>query len=139
MKYFTPDISDIRIGYKCDHSSMGLTFDKHNPNIVLDDDDLVYDEELAQCDVADITYAGFIEGSLSGFVRTKYLTDEEIEKEGWRPVGGILFRKDNYTLGYREDDRILKIATFSEDSYNLYFGECKDINTFKWICKLLKI
>jgi hypothetical protein len=118
-KYFTPDIEDICIGYELEHlSAAGYITTKFEI-----DSSLPALQELIKLNQ----------------VRVPYLTKEQIEAEGWERTGGILYRKNNYDLGYREDNKRLKIATIGKDSYNLFIGECKDINTFRKIIKLLGI
>ena len=79
------------------------------------------------------------------------LTKEQIEAEGWKHIGGKLlsvaqqeYCKEGIAgvrVQYSEKDRELIIDNGEEYEQNntFYYGECKDINTFRWVCKLLKI
>jgi hypothetical protein len=45
----------------------------------------------------------------------------------------------DYTLGYNWEEETLKIVTYEKTSHIIYNGECKCINSFRTICKLLNI
>lgn len=127
-KYFTPDIEDLRVGYECDLLGSKIVIeDRH-------DLDLSFDHPL----------------------RTPYLTKEQIEAEGWKftpksislwfEKDGITLREDGYhfkkiTLLYSTHDNrlVIKPMFIGGDEQVFFEGECKDINTFRWLCKLLKI
>lgn len=126
LKYFQPEISDIRVGYEAEFDLAG--FGKEGWQFV----------KFQGVDKAVRCYHE------KGLYRVPYLTQEQIEAEGWRVSVGkdfrvTLFRKDNYTLGYNWEEKSIKIVTFGENSHTLYNGECKDINTFRYITKLLGI
>ena len=79
------------------------------------------------------------------YLRTPYLTKEQIEAEGWICIGQNSYINNNFYY-FKKDERFLdfngvtheiKIAEDSE--YPDYNGECKSINEFRFICKLLKI
>lgn len=89
-------------------------------------------------------------------LRTPYLTKEQIEAEGWKYKGktqDIWFEKEmDYDMGswtaykivmqYGLDDkrlRIFAVDRVDKMEYDCFRGECKDINTFRYICKLLNI
>ena len=132
-KYFTPDIEDICIGYELEvHYNFKLNgiFHKKIINSF---------EELAD-----------IHSRMSGdcVIRVSYLTKEQIETEGWEKMNApimsighgflyIPFLKKNCRLDYNYTTNILNIK--KDDVTNLYYGECKDINTFRKIIKLLGI
>jgi len=67
-------------------------------------------------------------------IRIPYLTKEQIEAEGWK-LRGSEFSKNIYKCNY--DETKLIIWEISGDI--LYKGNCKCINQFKLITKLLKI
>lgn len=134
-KYFTPDIEDIRVGYECEEGSWDSKEDKR-----------IWHKYIWPGDRApdDMEYYAF---------QTPYLTKEQIEAEGWGclgeyPGGAGLFNKGIYELVTSTDYRmkITKVwksfegqpdeKTHRKDIYN---GGCKDINTFRQICKLLEI
>ena len=136
-KYFTPDIEDIHAGYECEL----LIFDKWEPNIVKSYTELRSVDECIKDKV----------------IRVPYLTKEQIEAEGWEliqiyPKGACIFQK-----GTKEEGCELT-CDFTEHRVHftkLYFYglddeytrtkltwrslECKDINTFRKIIKLLGI
>ncbi len=144
-KYFTPDIEDIRVGYECEMLNgygewKPFKFEKY------------------------LYYEGV--GVDFGKMRVPYLTKEQIEAEGWEaareksPFTGEqykfrkiigeketgVFNQDHiYTLEYYgQGTQNLKIHLEWESSCNkfngyMFCGTCKDINTFRYICKLLNI
>ena len=122
-KYFTPDIEDVHAGYECEL----LIYAKWEPNTVKPYTEL---RSVVKC----------IKDKV---IRVPYLTKEQIEAEEW---------KFDYNLG----DFDYYIKTVNDTEYELefcykerininiwkrtlYHGECKDINTFRKLCKLLHI
>lgn len=80
------------------------------------------------------------------------LTIEQIEAEGWKHTGGKLIRsamqtyeKNLYMLGYTADKKeailLIKDPSTVPDYYLApsFRGEIKDIDTFRIICKALRI
>lgn len=127
-KYFTPSIEDIRVGYECEISPTKVEIWKP----------LVWTE-------ADFKkYFNFK-------LRVPYLTKEQIEAEGWeaaRETPTQHFRKNVVTKGnIKREVEMFFLEGWMELSYDcgeflpmyIYMGECKDINTFRYICKLLGI
>ena len=140
-KYFTPDISDLHIGYKCE------TKVQPYPNWVntkiIEGEDITFIQE------------GIWE------VRTRYLTKEQIEAEGWNHIGGQMISGgiQNYEKGdiwkddkqggfldYSENTKMLKITTkdggYNQDGPNIsikFFGYCPSINEFRYITQKILI
>lgn len=136
-KYFTPDIEDIRVGYECE---------------IKNEDDKWISKTI-----------GFEYGWLeiperyNTRLRTSYLTKEQIEAEGWERLEFEReelygYKKANYFLVFNEKVKTINIilqdpSKESEISWGLqtsperfkFFCECKCINTFRIICKLLNI
>lgn len=129
-KYFTPDIEDIRVGYECEVlindiwnkvrvvniTGMGLKF-------------------LSMDERSEWTFT-----NLDGYIRALYLTKEQIEAEGWKDSYNSC--KKGYVYKYEFENNVLvifKISTAPFIDEVLFKGECKDINTLRYICKLLKI
>jgi hypothetical protein len=152
-KYFTPDIEDIHIGYECEilypHNMIKYN-EKLNENL-WEKHKFELQESLSEGDSMSFDY----------IYRTLYLTKEQIEAEGWETTDEgvdsrgekILYKnckKDlnifnlKYYLIFNEIEKSLNIymrKSLFDDSItsNLYNGECKDINTFRKIIKLLGI
>lgn len=137
-QYFTPDIEDIRVGYECEHR---FTDKQEWQKLVIKPTaDIQYLKDI--CD-------GVIGGA--GGLRTPYLTKEQIEAEGWEFVRitpnkiFIELNKDRWDLDYNVKTYTLKITDrprndcYECESGIVFEGECKDINTFRYICKLLGI
>ena len=118
-KYFTPDITDIHVGYELEIRQGNMwKSDKVQSNDCF-------------CDFVD----------MDGY-RVPYLTKEQIEAEGWTKEKSY-FIKNNIYLFF--EDKFLVIDSGNPfsweaiDSEILFKGKCKDINTFRKICKLLEI
>ena len=121
-KYFTPDIEDIRVGYECETM----------PSMMHEQDDTLWRKclSLTAHDIKEIEDQWLD-------IRVPYLTQEQLEAEGWKPRENNLswkpyLDKGPYSLLYHKRLEI----TGPNISY---LGECKDINTFRYICKLLGI
>lgn len=139
IKYFQPDISDIRVGYECEclwQRPEPKTWDK----IEVTETDT---EEYLKLSVEEV-----IRRVKSNEIRVPYLTKEQIEAEGWRCIHWreYLWEKGNKTIHFfngqkedNDDSTYLSIFTIHNSSKVLFEGECKDINIFRYICKLLNI
>ena len=125
-KYFTPDITDIHVGYELEIRQGNMwKSDKVQSN---------------DC------FCDFV--NMDGY-RVPYLTKEQIEAEGWEFIKHHAgtehydFEKNGYSLYVDFDFRgevYLKIYDGEQDNeFNYFSGKCKDINTFRKICKLLEI
>lgn len=129
-KYFTPEISDIRFGYE---------YEKWIPA----------EKEWRKSTIVDLRL-DFIFTAFSGkiqeqWIRVPYLTKEQIEAEGWESCGEIGdYKKDGYKALYgiisnsSKSQHYLSIVQ-GDNFFVRYAGECKDINTFRYIMKLLNI
>ena len=182
--YFTPAIEDIKVGYECEKIGHG-EFDTHF-DIFLKEDATKEDYAkawndyytsnrvqssgyvLTAKDVIDILkFTGDLRSSpgipIRGFFRTRYLTPDQIEKEGWtnttHPLnyGYYTFTKQHiYTNKIRGVNFDYSIPVELSLSYNFISkvlivnydgGEfaginhldciCRDINTFRQLMKQL--
>jgi len=148
--YFTPSIEDIRVGYECEWWR----------DLTIEGDFIPVMLTRKQVGM----YNTNMEGKIPS-LRVPYLTKEQIEKEGW--VGDATMTKGKYGLNLstgikrvikrtgkdiesikdvdeRTSEPSLRIFTPSirySGTYDreLFIGNCKDINTFRYICKLLNI
>jgi len=136
-KYFIPDISDLCIGYELEV----------NYNFKLND---VFYKEI----IKSFEELSDIQSRISGdcVIRIPYLTKEQLEAEGWKECtlndneqALLLFSKNGYDLRIYKDYIYhfseLMVGRGIEDCWDkvLFEGKCKDINTFRRICKLLEI
>ena len=131
-KYFIPDIEDFHIGYECEF--------KNNMQ------DNVWKKEICDMDLVSIAFSSWehedTDDKFSDNFRVSYLTKEQIEAEGWTKEKSY-FIKNNIYLFF--EDKFLVIDSGNPfsweaiDSEILFKGKCKDINTFRKICKLLEI
>jgi hypothetical protein len=144
-KYFTPDIEDIHIGYELEAKITNFP-DRNN--------------------WIPIVIKGFVnvkEYHDAGIYRVPYLTKEQIEAEGWKHYQNIpdMVVPEGYVEYYKDVEWFKVVISISERSHYLtvekvfqnvqignelqefrntiYNGECKDINTFRKIIKLLEI
>lgn len=172
-KYYTPDISDLFVGYetekiKLDFSSHtdlflpeGATQEEYNK--VWDDyytsrveffTPIESEPHLLQLDdFRRFQASERIMNPIRGFIRTPYLTKEQIEGEGWKYTGrsvDIWFEKEgdfqigNWTsykvrMHYGEDQRLFIHAVDSGGEHYLFEGKCPSINEFRKICKLIGV
>lgn len=148
--YFVPDIEDIRVGYECEMYTHRF-LEGYGWNKQILGSTLV---------AAIVTHSNELEKG----IKTPYLTKEQIEAEGWKPVntGGLengcmngrcAFTKGNYFLiipsqpNTKLGNRIeIVMVDVLKDDYNewtsngrMYLGECRCINDFRLIMKLLCI
>jgi len=133
MEYFTPSIEDIRVGYECEMRQRNIwEFYRIQWNDCLSD---------------------FVD--MDG-IRVPYLTKEQIENEGWKFIhssswetGDLIgFEKDDWIISYNLKTKVMTISFKYASAWNIeiygpliysYRGPCKDINTFRQICKLYNI
>ena len=127
--HYVPDIEDLRIGYQFEF------FDD-------DDEDWTSAKITTQIDLCNWTaFLDIIK------LRVPYLNNKQIISEGWQDVTfeyqkpdlfiGKKTIEDYYKLVYCYNSKQLQIQLIDDSC--LFFGECKSINEFRYICKLLKI
>lgn len=131
-KYFVPDIEDLRVSYEMEfNNAVILPNDKNNTE----------DWKKVILKGVDSAVAEYLR---LNWYRTPYLTKEQIEAEGWIShaiAKHVWYRedhKDNGILYLTKEDEFIIIED-DRDSVFLFRGECKSINEFRFICKLLKI
>jgi hypothetical protein len=124
-KYFTPDIEDFHVGYECE-----ILKEKWE-HFVFNVEEII--PVFARVNSKTI---------VSDKIRVPYLTKEQIEAEGWKPEKSY-FRKNNLYLFFENNELEIEFGEpftwDASDSDVRYKGECKDINTFRKIIKLLGI
>jgi hypothetical protein len=117
-KYYTPDISDIRVGYECEISSGRRHWITY---IILPED--------------------FHRINSYFKIRTPYLTKEQIEAEGWKETDTPEFfdsvKNDRYYLNWEPKFRWISIG--DNEGQDGYSGKCPSINEFRYILRLLGI
>lgn len=126
--YFTPDIEDIHIGYECEINSEFETrgFEWTKLSLIGNSiKTIIEDPEKMKR------------------IRVPYLTKEQIEAEGWK-FDYNLGDFDYYVKTVNDTEYELEFCYKERININiwkrtLYHGECKDINTFRKIIKLLEI
>jgi len=148
--YFTPEIEDFYVGYEFQCKVYGE------------------EDEWVNCIYSRPTDEVFCKDSddniwVNDSIRVPYLTKEQIEAEEWKyyqTIPDSIFSK-SYVEYYKDVELFKVVISISETSHYLtiekvfqnvqvgnglqefrntiYNGECKDINTFRKICKLLRI
>ena len=130
-KYFTPDITDIRVGYECERQDLeGNWQPLKMPSIF-----------IPRCVTDYNTGHGWI---VDKKIRVPYLTKEQIEAEGWK------WREELEEFTKYDEGHECVVVLLPEHRVHIYYyepneldtrfwGECKDINTFRYITKLLGI
>jgi len=147
-KYFNPDIEDLCIGYECEiWMPQNPDFDKWDwESFTLEKNHFDHEQPFFP---------------LIAKLRVLYLTKEQIEAEGWS-FETVLFADDDendvysdgfakhidqdhwYEIVLRKDNKIHIVYKWYRNSVtqlwrDVYYGECKDINTFRKLIKLLGI
>lgn len=153
IKYFQPDISDIRIGYELEINwNRGYETNWIPIKITVQDDDFAYTQELSE--IVDALDDGMSEA------RVPYLTKEQIEAEGWlfqgKSIDTWFYKEGDFEIGsintsgiwtsYKivihygfHDKRLFINADDQGTEHKLFEGNCRCINDFRYIMKLLGI
>ena len=143
IKYFQPDITDLRVGYECE------IYDWAVPRHQVTKDYRPKEWKPKVWTEHDFDESVFDRAMLSE-IRVPYLTKEQIEAEGWEitarevkeppyKVDWINAKKGEHTLWINLAMHNSMHLGISDNIYNVYRGHCKDITTFRYICKLLNI
>lgn len=167
QKYFTPDITDIRVGYEYEeYDGYGSATKEREPDTegevmsywqkrIIERDDFRSDE-IQGSGVEEIFY--LIENNKKR-IRVPYLTREQIEAEGWvyshTISGGTpseendIFEKEGDNVRYRLDNdannNIISISGWFYSNIRnpltktSFQGSCPSINELRLIQKLLNI
>lgn len=141
MKYFTPSIEDIRIGYEAE---VNWGYYRNPDGTKSSNPDGWKPVVFKGVDEAVRKYHSL------GMYRVPYLTKEQIEAEGWEitarevkappyEVDWINAKKGEHTLWINLAMHKSMHMGISDKIYNVFRGQCKDINTFRYIIKLLGI
>ena len=159
LKYFVPEISDIRVGYECEIW--------WNYNYLPKDE--WCSVKVLQESTKDFDLYDFTSRINKNEIRVPYLTKEQIEDEGWVRQNNYLDETKNQRFGGIPDYELktefgslrlfikdlekpyenISIERYTKSDHSnplslsgkwfVYRGICKDINTFRYICKLLNI
>jgi hypothetical protein len=157
--HYTPSIEDIFVGYEAEFNwaTYGAFVNVNN------DDDLTV--SFVPTKLWEPIVCGYNEHMLDskrtpeefhvilkmGNLRTPYLTNEQIEKEGWvydvskSSLICMGFTKNSYALYWFHGKKELSIAEIKHYPLNkyslevLYKGKCPSVNEFRTIMKLLNV
>lgn len=147
MEYFIPDITDIRVGYECE--VLGQSTTKLIKKIEFHKVTVGFHQEIGK-KIGITQIPGLIKRNQ---IRVPYLTKEQLEAEGWKlsPYSWMYVnfndpKEEDETITLLNKDKISvylsdkkREITICSDGDRIFKGECKDINTFRYICKLLNI
>jgi hypothetical protein len=132
-KYFFPENEEIYLGYECEVFQLrskdedGEYRNKWYPHIVeLESDDYSY------------LYSTIMLSSEYRPLRTPYLTKEQLEAEGWEFYAENNSDSTSWYFTKGKEEMIYDFVNHKV-SFNSREMMCKDINTFRKICKLLEI
>lgn len=141
-KYFIPDIEDIRVGYEC---RVINTYFLANEWL----------EEKALAPLKPLTREDVINRfKYSWNVAVPFLTKEQIIAEGWNISTNSFYElelKNEYATYFCNllDSNKIRILEYTKTDPKelwsmqrrsiIFEGKCKDINTFRYVCKLLNI
>lgn len=151
-KYYTPQLEDLHIGYECEiQTNYGYEgFDNGKAEWI--PEVMTYKIEGGYSHVLSDTINNADDGCIP--IRTKYLTKEQIENEGWKmikylgknPEEGIVFFTKDCEEGHYEleiamnEQRNSYIMLRTERNQISYFrGNILSINEFRKILKLINI
>ena len=152
-KYFTPDIEDLCIGYECEYNFARAYTDEF---------DFV---KIGYKDVTpgkggytnELTHMIHLIDDGAAAIRVPYLTKEQIEAEGWEykhTYKDLIYYDERIFFEKRKSDKkediwklqleyyknnLVRIHIDQGHDWKRFLGECKDINTFRKIIKLLNI
>ena len=131
-KYFTPEMQDFYLEYEFELQTNKGWKKGIFPNLIEEEPDNFGLVEKYKHDIfMKLAHA---------ITRVPYLTKEQIENEGWKFTKQInnklYFEKGAFVLTF-EDNYINIDNTKGMDIG--YWGKCKDINTFRYLIKLLEI
>jgi hypothetical protein len=142
-KYFTPDIEDFYVGVVYEKYGKGLQIDEFGRFLPeeIRDDEVKWRERTIKYP-SDILHASIALDKET--IRVPYLTKEQIEAEGWKQISSEIlthgyFLKGECRLELLEDSIICIRNGYWYPENTIYKGECKDINTFRKLIKLLGI
>ena len=125
-KYFTPELEELCVGYICEVKNSS--------------DDKYFDWEYQLIEKSDLIY---ISNWLDwGEVRTKYLDEDDLKKEGWINEGNLFFKleldtTDRWYLSFYPENN--RVEFCDQENENGFAGTIKSINEFRNIIKYLEI
>ena len=150
-QYFQPDITDIRIGYECELWEDDKMFIGGKITQIYQGK-VGTREDMQDCLGVILDYGNGYLIDKEREIRTPYLTKEQIEAEGWavdERSDELFSRKDNHHfykgnlslslfIGYLKDEIIWYSISIYNSEGTLFKGSCKDINTFRYVYKLIE-
>ena len=132
-KYFIPTIEDFYVGYEFEFQ--GIPKGWHKMVFSVEDNLKTFKYNIEH-----------------GYIRVPYLSKEQIEAEGWKYFSKYgkeqedkfhynTFEKPNalYITYYYNSHTLTIHSDLYGDDQVFFDGECKSINEFRYICRLLNI
>ena len=131
LKYYIPSLDDIRIGYECE------VYEQSTDKLIPQREWYKAVISWGQITRKTIAITNCKRLIKENHLRTQFLTKEQIEAEGWKGEKPGIFNKGENLLMWW--DWLNRIEIDTGGCENGYGGECRCINDFRLICKLLKI
>jgi len=131
-KYFTPEIEDLRVGYECELWEDGQAFVRGRITQIYQGK-----EDGKECLGLVLGRNGYLIDRFRE-IKVPYLTKEQIEAEGWTHSDEEFYKKNDYFIRRHGNYLTVREGSWYPEE-TIFRGECKDINTFRYICKLLNI
>ncbi len=124
--YFTPSAEDIHIGYEFELENRIKGWKKY-----------VVGEDYEHITVV----RAISEAKIGDRIRTPYLTEAQLEEEGWVRNEGT-WTKGDFTIAtiinlLRDGSRRKQSMAINRGLQTVYVGEIRCINDFRKICKLI--
>ena len=129
IKYFVPQIEDIRVGYECETYATFFNVDMN-----------VQRQEWTKLQLIPNAVKSIISKDVPiDKVRTPYLTKKQIEAEGWKFDYGLMdhmfFSKECAALVWFGRSNSIEVQ--QPANLVVYNGHCPSINEFRYITKKL--
>ena len=148
-KYYIPDIEDIRYGYQYEELWENIPIEGEKliqewVSTIFGQSSDVYEYNRIKQIVAGVHFS-FISNDRNlirrNQIRVPYLTQEQIEDEGWEynPEFNEYYKKEHAINFLDEWMYISEYIPSGDENKIIFRGECKSINELRYICKLLKI
>lgn len=139
-KYYTPDISDLRVGYefeRCYITKKGTIWYKYAIK------EHCLESGYSNGDYVESEIEKILREIKEDEIRTPFLTKEQIGGEGWEflyedAANSVIFTKDSRTLTFVQGGKEVIIRTL-DFNYTFFKGSCPSVNELRYISKLLNI
>lgn len=139
-KYYTPELEDFHVGYEFEHFDTSGKLVKDHPSNKAEWKKDVCDWEWLNMICDDFEHDN---ENIPNLYRVPYLTEEQIQAEGWKqwPDREYIFDKtingEDYQLNYQFDNHWCTI--YGVGASQVFRGFIKSINELRIICKMISV